>query len=105
MPPDRQQHQIKAHEIHCGKGLVVHLPSSIGLSTIQVTVLFASVPPQFCDRTPWGWSEATHFSPFLSNSLEDLRIDGYLECPYAPKALYIYKYPYLLRDSNPGPKA
>ncbi|GFY28451.1 hypothetical protein TNCV_1971051 [Trichonephila clavipes] len=45
MPPDRQQHQLKAHEIHRGKGLVVHL--SLALSTIQVTVRCGSVPPQF----------------------------------------------------------
>ncbi|GFX62545.1 hypothetical protein TNCV_1006181 [Trichonephila clavipes] len=30
-------------------------------STIQVTVRFCSVPPQF-RRTPWGWSGTSHLS-------------------------------------------
>ncbi|GFY32290.1 uncharacterized protein TNCV_3557981 [Trichonephila clavipes] len=38
-------------------------------------------------------------------SPEDLRLDGYLEYPPIAKALYIYKHPCLLWDSNPGPKA
>ncbi|GFS56716.1 hypothetical protein TNCV_2221571 [Trichonephila clavipes] len=36
---------------------------------------------------------------------EDLRLDGYLEYPHAAMALYIYKQPRLLRDSNPVPTA
>ncbi|GFW46263.1 uncharacterized protein TNCV_2813581 [Trichonephila clavipes] len=43
--------------------------------------------------------------PLSSTSREDLRFDGYLEYPHAAKALYIYKHPCLLRDSNPGPTA
>ncbi|GFU13643.1 uncharacterized protein TNCV_938911 [Trichonephila clavipes] len=45
-------------------------------------------------------------SPSLSpNSREDLWLDGYLEYQYIAKALYIYKHPFLLWDSNPGPTA
>ncbi|GFT03035.1 putative mariner transposase [Trichonephila clavipes] len=36
---------------------------------------------------------------------EDLRLDGYFEYLHALKALYIYKHPCLLRDSNPAPTA
>ncbi|GFW54584.1 hypothetical protein TNCV_5109581 [Trichonephila clavipes] len=39
--------EIKAHEIHHGKGLVAHLSLAVALSTIQLTVRFGSVPPQF----------------------------------------------------------
>ncbi|GFW13008.1 transposable element Tcb2 transposase [Trichonephila clavipes] len=38
MPPDRLQHQIKAHEIHHGRGLVVRLSLSVALNTIQATL-------------------------------------------------------------------
>ncbi|GFT29358.1 uncharacterized protein TNCV_757171 [Trichonephila clavipes] len=40
-----------------------------------------------------------------STSREDLLLAEYLECLHAPQALFIYKNPYLLRDSNPGPAA
>ncbi|GFX23817.1 uncharacterized protein TNCV_1788481 [Trichonephila clavipes] len=43
--------QMKAHEIHHGKGLGD-----------------ASVSPQFRGRTPWGWSGASHLS-FPSTNL------------------------------------
>ncbi|GFX99859.1 uncharacterized protein TNCV_258961 [Trichonephila clavipes] len=43
--------------------------------------------------------------PLPPTSRENLRLDCYLEYPPATKALYIYKYPCLLRDSNPGPSA
>ncbi|GFW43900.1 hypothetical protein TNCV_4786111 [Trichonephila clavipes] len=33
---------------------------------------------------------------------KDLGLDEYLECPHATQAIYIYKHPCLLRDSNPG---
>ncbi|GFW73785.1 hypothetical protein TNCV_1542391 [Trichonephila clavipes] len=44
----------KAHGIHHGKGLDVHLSLTVALSTIQVTVRLSSVPPVFGGRTPWG---------------------------------------------------
>ncbi|GFS97693.1 uncharacterized protein TNCV_2558541 [Trichonephila clavipes] len=34
---------------------------------------------------------------------EDLRLDGYLEYTHAAKALYTYRHPRLLWDSNPVP--
>ncbi|PRD23065.1 UNVERIFIED_CONTAM: hypothetical protein NCL1_47415 [Trichonephila clavipes] len=43
--------------------------------------------------------------PLPLRSREDLRLDGYLEYPYATKALYIYKHSCLLWDSNPVPTA
>ncbi|GFU74837.1 uncharacterized protein TNCV_503711 [Trichonephila clavipes] len=46
-----------------------------------------------------------HPTSLPPTSREDLRIDGYLKYPRAAKALYIYKHPYLPRDSNPGPTA
>ncbi|GFW91494.1 hypothetical protein TNCV_3376581 [Trichonephila clavipes] len=49
------QCQIEAHELHPGKGLDVHLSLAVVLSTIQVTVRFGSVPPQF-------FSAAGHWS-------------------------------------------
>ncbi|GFW11277.1 uncharacterized protein TNCV_3807971 [Trichonephila clavipes] len=38
-------------------------------------------------------------------SREDLLFEGYLEYSHPAKALYIYKHPCFLRDSNPGPTA
>ncbi|GFW69435.1 uncharacterized protein TNCV_487841 [Trichonephila clavipes] len=43
--------------------------------------------------------------PLPPTSREDLRLDGHLEYPHATQALYIYKHPCLLRDSNPVPTA
>ncbi|GFX31719.1 uncharacterized protein TNCV_4082431 [Trichonephila clavipes] len=43
--------------------------------------------------------------PLPPTSREDLRLKDCLEYPHAAKALYIYKHPYLLRNSNPGLKA
>ncbi|GFX55328.1 uncharacterized protein TNCV_3968821 [Trichonephila clavipes] len=42
---------------------------------------------------------------FKPISREDLRLNGNLECSHAAHALYIYKHPCLLRDSNPFPTA
>ncbi|GFU97849.1 hypothetical protein TNCV_4237821, partial [Trichonephila clavipes] len=39
--------EIDAHEIHCGKELVLHLSLAADLSTTQVTVQFVSLPPNF----------------------------------------------------------
>ncbi|GFY24866.1 hypothetical protein TNCV_2690571 [Trichonephila clavipes] len=87
MPPDRQQDQIKTHNNHRGKRVVVHQSLTVALSTIQMTVRFDSVPPQFRGRTPWGWSEVSQ------------RLDSYLEYPQVAKTLYIYEHP----GKNPGP--
>ncbi|GFV36150.1 hypothetical protein TNCV_1974861 [Trichonephila clavipes] len=81
--------------------LDVRLSLSVALSTIQMTVRFGTI-----QRTPWRWSGASHLSFFYTNlSREDLRLDGFLNYTYAAQALYIYKHPCLLRDSNPGPTA
>ncbi|GFW23535.1 uncharacterized protein TNCV_3806321 [Trichonephila clavipes] len=87
------------------KKLSMHLSPAVALSTIQVTVRFGSIPPQFRGRTLWGWSEASHLPSLPPTSREDLRLDGYLKYPHAAQALYIYKHPCLLRNSNPDPTA
>ncbi|GFW90994.1 hypothetical protein TNCV_1758681 [Trichonephila clavipes] len=74
MPPDQQYHQIKTHEAHHGKGLVVRVFLSVASSTIRVAVRLGSVSPKFRGRTPWGWSEA-----FYQPLRENLRFDGCLE--------------------------
>ncbi|GFT19198.1 uncharacterized protein TNCV_303261 [Trichonephila clavipes] len=78
---------------------------ALALSTIQVTVRFCSVPPQFRGRKPWGGLGPPTSFPFPPTTREDLWQDGYLEYPHAAKALYIYKHPCLLLDSNPVPTA
>ncbi|GFX08533.1 uncharacterized protein TNCV_4170321 [Trichonephila clavipes] len=61
--------------------------------------------PLLRKNTPGG-GQGPSTSLFLPpTSPEDLRLDGYLEYNRAAKALYIYKHPCLLRDSNPGPTA
>ncbi|GFV26677.1 uncharacterized protein TNCV_4059971 [Trichonephila clavipes] len=76
---------------------------AVAVSTIQVTVRFGSVPPQFRGRTLWGGQRPPASLLLPPTSRDDLRLDGYLEYPPAMKALYIYKHPCLLRDSNPVP--
>ncbi|GFT07930.1 hypothetical protein TNCV_873601 [Trichonephila clavipes] len=83
--------------------LYVLLSLALALSTVQVTIRFSSVPPQFRGRTLLGGSPTS--LPLPPTSREDLKLDGYLEYPPAAKALYIYKYPYLPRDLNQGPTA
>ncbi|GFV14025.1 uncharacterized protein TNCV_525021 [Trichonephila clavipes] len=64
------------------------------------------------------WLDSTPILNYPQNTLEVVKglpplfpfhqphekkwIDGFLECPYASKALYIFKYPFLLLYSNPG---
>ncbi|GFS61213.1 hypothetical protein TNCV_3104721 [Trichonephila clavipes] len=43
------------------------------LSTMQVTVRFGSGPPQFRERTPWRWSEASHLSSPSNNLTRGLQ--------------------------------
>ncbi|GFV01676.1 uncharacterized protein TNCV_3050691 [Trichonephila clavipes] len=64
---------------------------------MQVTVLFCSVP--------WGGEGPPTSLPLPPTTRVDLKLNGYLEYPHAAKALYIYRHPYLLRDSNPDPTA
>ncbi|GFX39071.1 hypothetical protein TNCV_3426571 [Trichonephila clavipes] len=65
MPPVWRS-QIEAHEIYHGKGLDVCLSLAIALSTIQVTVRFSSVTPNFEEETPGG-SGASHLSSPSTN--------------------------------------
>ncbi|GFT74049.1 uncharacterized protein TNCV_3707831 [Trichonephila clavipes] len=52
-----------------------------------------------------GGGQVPPISLLLPPTWKDLPLDGYLKYPYAAKALYIYKHPCLLRDSNPAPTA
>ncbi|GFV39611.1 hypothetical protein TNCV_5061201 [Trichonephila clavipes] len=63
MPPDQQQHQIKAHESHNSKDRNLHLSLAVG-DTIQMRERFGSIPPQFCGRISWGCPGDSHL-PFL----------------------------------------
>ncbi|GFX17171.1 hypothetical protein TNCV_2856941 [Trichonephila clavipes] len=78
---------------------------AVALSTLQVTVRFGSVPPQFRGRILWGWSEAFQFSFPSTNLTRGLVARRLFTESHAAKALYIYKHPCLLRDSNPDPMA
>ncbi|GFV43088.1 hypothetical protein TNCV_5027781 [Trichonephila clavipes] len=80
MPPYGFLRHIEAYEVHRCKGLVRG-----NFCTMQVTVQFGSVPPLiFKEDTPRRWSWI--LPPlFLFHQLfeEELRLDGYLESPYA----------------------
>ncbi|GFT90924.1 hypothetical protein TNCV_1066041 [Trichonephila clavipes] len=93
MPPDRQQHHFKAHEIHRGKGLVVRLSLAVAVNTLHVTARFGSAPPNFETEHPVVDIGLSTSLPLPPTSREDLRLDDYLEYPHAVKALYIYKQP------------
>ncbi|GFW60796.1 hypothetical protein TNCV_2672171 [Trichonephila clavipes] len=77
---------------------------ALALCTMQVTVQFCLVPPQFRENPGGGQGPPTSL-PLPPTTREDLQLDGYLEYPHTAKALYIYKHPCLLRDSNPVPTA
>ncbi|GFY30671.1 hypothetical protein TNCV_3118311 [Trichonephila clavipes] len=62
--------------------LDVRLLLAVVLNTIQVTVRFSSVPPQFKERTPWSSQRPPTSLPFPPTSQEDLQLDGYLESPH-----------------------
>ncbi|GFW48379.1 uncharacterized protein TNCV_1109421 [Trichonephila clavipes] len=51
------------------------------------------------------WSGTYLSLPLPPTVREDLRLDGDFRYPHAAKALYIYKHPCFLRNSNPGPTA
>ncbi|GFT25405.1 hypothetical protein TNCV_182321 [Trichonephila clavipes] len=84
--------QIEAHEIRHYKGPHCMPVVSHSLGTIKVTVRFGS-------RFHPNFETVSGLVPI------NFRIDGYLEYQHAAKALYIYKHPCLLRDSNPSPTA
>ncbi|GFX45068.1 hypothetical protein TNCV_3431161 [Trichonephila clavipes] len=72
---------------------------------MQVTVRFGSIPPQIRGRTLWGWSEVSHLSSPSTNLTRGIAARRLFRVPHAAQGLYIYKHPYLLRDSNPVPTA
>ncbi|GFV02460.1 uncharacterized protein TNCV_1023881 [Trichonephila clavipes] len=72
---------------------------------MQIAVRFCSVPPNFEGEHSRGGQGYPTSLPLPPTSREDLRLDGYLEYPHAAKALYIYKHPCLLWDSNRDPTA
>ncbi|GFT70367.1 hypothetical protein TNCV_2658141 [Trichonephila clavipes] len=78
MPPVRQC-QIKAHEIHRGRGLDVSLSLAAALSTIKVAVRFGSVLPQFFGRKGVQGPPSSLTLP--PTSREDMRPDGYFRVP------------------------
>ncbi|GFV05175.1 hypothetical protein TNCV_223881 [Trichonephila clavipes] len=78
---------------------------TVALSTLQVTVRFSSVPPNFEGEHPGGGQGLPTSHPLPPTSRDDQRLDGCLEYPHAAKALNIYKHPCLLRHSNPDPTA
>ncbi|GFX16374.1 hypothetical protein TNCV_32481 [Trichonephila clavipes] len=85
MPLDRQYHQIKAYEIHRGKGIVVRLSSAETLSTIAVILRFlVRFHPNLEREHPVGGQRSLTSLP--PTSREDLQLDGYLEYPHAAKA-------------------
>ncbi|GFW75033.1 hypothetical protein TNCV_447411 [Trichonephila clavipes] len=69
-----------------------------------MTVRFGSIPPQIMREDTLGSGQGGH-STSLSlppTSRNNFRLDEYLEHPHAAQALFIYKHPCLIRDSNPG---
>ncbi|GFX87266.1 hypothetical protein TNCV_3819961 [Trichonephila clavipes] len=57
------------------------LSLAVALSTMQVTVRFGSVSPQFGGRTLWRGQRPPTSLLLPPTSPEDLRFDGYLEVP------------------------
>ncbi|GFV74953.1 hypothetical protein TNCV_1041911 [Trichonephila clavipes] len=75
--------------------------NGVALSTIQVAVRYSlGFIPNFEEEYPGDSQGPPTSFPLPSTKREDLWLDGYLENRHAPKALYIYKHPCLLRDSN-----
>ncbi|GFT75841.1 hypothetical protein TNCV_851431 [Trichonephila clavipes] len=84
--------------------LDVRLSLAVALRTIQVTVRLSSVPlPNFEGEHPGGGSGASHLSSPSTNLTSGLVTRRLFRVPQAAKALYIYKHPGLLFDSNPVP--
>ncbi|GFW75556.1 transposon Ty3-I Gag-Pol polyprotein [Trichonephila clavipes] len=100
---DRRRYDSKHQMVLRSRRSRMGLYSTVALGTIQVTVRFGSVPPQFREWTPWGSKGPLNSLPLPPTSGEDLRLYGYLEYRHAAKALFIDKHPCLLQDSNPGP--
>ncbi|GFX47205.1 hypothetical protein TNCV_2747811 [Trichonephila clavipes] len=79
-------------------------PQKIQVSTLRSTPNrsqydLARFHPNFEEEHPVGVQGPPTCLTLPPSSREDLRIDGYLEYPYALKALYIYKH-----TSMPSPR-
>ncbi|GFT51898.1 uncharacterized protein TNCV_1226201 [Trichonephila clavipes] len=97
---------MEAHEIHRGKGLDVCLTLAVALNIMQVTgYVLDQFHPNFEGEYLGGGQRPPTSLLLPPTSRGDLRLHGYLKYPHTTKALFIYKHPWLLRDSNPGPTA
>ncbi|GFX79856.1 hypothetical protein TNCV_4981681 [Trichonephila clavipes] len=95
--------QIEAHDIHHGKDDInVRWSLAVAMRTSQMAVRFHL---SFEEEHPGRGSGPSTSHPWPSISREDLQLDCCLSYPPAAKAMYIYKHPCLLRESNPGPTA
>ncbi|GFV00231.1 transposable element Tc1 transposase [Trichonephila clavipes] len=88
MPPDQQQHQIKAREIHHCKGLHLRLSLSVALSTIQdeveepcVQLFTGAIDPDFIFMVD---NARSHKSSF---------VDEFLERGYSPDIVWPVRSP------------
>ncbi|GFU73553.1 hypothetical protein TNCV_3359931 [Trichonephila clavipes] len=113
MPP-AWRCQIEAHKNNRCKGLDVRLSLAVALSTKQVTphertcgstAVYTPMPQRLYTFTNIHTFSGNRTQALLHGSQRHLRLNGYLEYPYATKALYVYKHPRLLWDSNPDPTA
>ncbi|GFV93525.1 hypothetical protein TNCV_1988381 [Trichonephila clavipes] len=61
---------------------IFRLLLALALSTMQVTLRYCSVPPQFSGREPWWWSDASLLSS--PSTREDLRLFKVPPCRKGP---------------------
>ncbi|GFW97801.1 uncharacterized protein TNCV_1425641 [Trichonephila clavipes] len=69
----------------------------------MTTICLISTP--ILREDTWGNQRPPTSLTLPPTTLDDLRLDGFLEYSHAAKAQYIYKHPCLLRDSNLVPTA
>ncbi|GFS60103.1 hypothetical protein TNCV_2826341 [Trichonephila clavipes] len=84
------------------RAICTSLSLAVALSTIQVTVRFESVPPNFEGEHPRVVQGPPTFLPLPPTFREDLWLDAYLKYPHDAKALFSYKHPCFFWDSIPG---
>ncbi|GFW94838.1 hypothetical protein TNCV_4248781 [Trichonephila clavipes] len=78
------------------KDEIVRLSLAVALSTKQ-SIRFHT---NFEIKQSGGRQRTPTSLPLIPASREELQLNSYLEYSHAVKALYIYKHPCLLRDSN-----
>ncbi|GFX60508.1 hypothetical protein TNCV_1182271 [Trichonephila clavipes] len=100
--PQRRKDQIEAREIHHGKRLS-DACRVFEHHTGDNTIWLVSTPNLRDDTC--GWSGDSYLSSPFTNLTRGPPARRLFRRPHAGKALYIYKHPYLLRDSNQGPMA